>query len=70
MKYDREIFRLSDGGTIALDWHIDESGGKPSVIDDELSVNMVSRRPILCLVSGLCGGNDNLYVYSMVKAAT
>jgi len=42
MKYDREILRLSDGGTIALDWHIDESGGKPSVIDNDSTLGMLS----------------------------
>lgn len=29
IKYEREIFQLSDGGTIALDWVIDHEGGKP-----------------------------------------
>lgn len=29
IKYEREIFKLSDGGTIALDWVIDHEGGKP-----------------------------------------
>ncbi len=67
MKYDREIFRLSDGGTIALDWHIDDLGGKPFPIEHD---SLASARPILCLISGLSGGNDNLYVYSMIKAAT
>ena len=70
MKYDRELFKLSDGGTIALDWHIDESGGIPFAIGEEDSYHMPSKRPILCLISGLSGGNDNLYVYSMVKQAT
>lgn len=29
IKYEREIFKLSDGGTIALDWMIDHEGGFP-----------------------------------------
>lgn len=29
LKYEREIFKLSDGGTIALDWVIDHEGGFP-----------------------------------------
>jgi predicted alpha/beta-fold hydrolase len=70
MKYDRELFKLSDGGTIALDWHIDESDGIPSAIGEEDFYHLPSKRPILCLISGLSGGNDNLYVYSMVKEAT
>ena len=60
IKYEREIFVLSDGGTIALDWTVDHEGGLPT---------KGSSRPILCLVSGLSGGNDNLYLYSMMKAA-
>jgi hypothetical protein len=28
-KYEREIFTLSDGGTIALDWQLDYEGGLP-----------------------------------------
>ena len=58
LKYDRELFKLSDGGTIALDWRSDEHKLKRDT------------RPILCLVSGLSGGNDNLYLYSTIKAAT
>jgi predicted alpha/beta-fold hydrolase len=67
MKYDRELFRLSDGGTIALDWHIDEAGGRPQPIGEEYGLSIKSTKPILCMISGLSGGNDNLYVYSMVK---
>ncbi len=58
MKYDRELFKLSDGGTIALDWIRDDQNFKRD------------RRPILCLISGLSGGNDNLYLFSTIKAAT
>lgn len=64
LKYEREMFKLSDGGTIALDWHIDnETGaGKP--------IMGGRKQPILALVSGLSGGNDNLYLYSMIRAAS
>lgn len=61
IKYEREIFTLSDGGTIALDWVIDHEGGKPKNL---------SSRPIVCLMSGLSGGNNNLYLYSFMKEAT
>ena len=57
-KIDRELFKLSDGGTIALDWISDHEGGFPL---------KGSKRPILCCISGLSGGNDNYYTYSMVK---
>ena len=51
---------MSDGGTIALDWVIDHEGELP---------RKNSSRPILCCFSGLSGGNDNLYLYSMIKEA-
>lgn len=51
---------MSDGGTIALDWVIDQEGGIPQ---------KGLKRPILCLFSGLAGGNDNLYILSMIKEA-
>ena len=61
VKYEREMFCLSDGGTIALDWVIDHEGGAP---------RKNSHRPILCCFSGLSGGNKNVYLYSMIKSAT
>ncbi len=61
IKYHREILTLSDGGTIALDWVLDHEGDLP---------RKHSSRPILCCFSGLSGGNDNLYLYSMIKEAT
>lgn len=61
IKYEREIFKLSDGGTIALDWVVDHEGGFPK---------KCSSRPILCCIAGLSGGNDNMYLYSMMKRAT
>ena len=60
MKFEREMFQLSDGGTIALDWVVDHEGGLP---------RKHSQRPVLCCISGLSGGNDNLYLASIVKAA-
>ena len=61
MPFEREVLALSDGGTIALDWFIDHEGGFPL---------KSSARPVLCCISGLSGGNDNFYLYSMIKAAT
>ncbi len=29
IKYEREMFTLSDGGTIGIDWVIDHEGGLP-----------------------------------------
>jgi len=61
IKYERELFRLSDGGTIALDWVIDHEGGAPT---------KNSQRPILCCFPGLCGDSKHIYLYSMIKSAT
>ncbi|CDW77448.1 embryogenesis-associated protein emb8-like [Stylonychia lemnae] len=60
VKYERELFTLSDGGTIALDWIVDHEGGLPK---------KHSQRPVICMMSGLSGGNDNLYLISLVKEA-
>ena len=50
VKYEREMFNFTDGGVIALDWYYDKDGGKP----------LTNRpKPILALVGGLCGGNNN-----------
>jgi len=29
VKYERELFKLPDGGTIGIDWAIDHEGGLP-----------------------------------------
>ena len=54
------MFVLSDGGTIAYDWVIDNEGGPP---------RKNSNWPILCCFPGLSGENDTIYLYSMIKAA-
>ena len=61
LKYHRELLILSDKGTIALDWVIDHEGELP---------RKHSCRPILCCFSGLSGGNDSLYLYSIIKEAS
>ena len=55
-KYERELIKLSDGGTIGLDW----DGGFP----DKRDKNM---KPILCLFNGIAGHNQNLNVSCMVE---
>ena len=60
IRYEREFFNLSDGGTIAIDWAMDSEGGIPK---DNF------KRPILCCFAGIGGGNDNMYLYSMIKEA-
>jgi predicted alpha/beta-fold hydrolase len=66
LKYDRELFKLSDGGIIAIDWHIDEQGGIPNTNGR----GGRNSSPILVCFSGLSGGNDNLYLYSIIRSAT
>ena len=61
LKFEREVFTLSDNGTIALDWALDCEGGFPV---------KNSKRPILCCISGLSGGNDSMYLASMIRAAS
>lgn len=61
-KFDRELIKCSDGGTIGIDWTIDENGeGRPT--ND-------STKPILLLMPGLSGGNMNLYTTSLTKTAS
>ncbi len=44
IKYDRELFTLKDGGTLAIDWY----DGIPTLGDED-------QRPILVCISGLGG---------------
>ena len=44
IKYDRELFTLKDGGTLAIDWY----DGSPTPGDED-------QRPILVCISGLGG---------------
>ncbi|KAJ4833078.1 hypothetical protein Tsubulata_001053 [Turnera subulata] len=55
--YRREIFRASDGGTIALDWlmHSDVKGGVSSVNDAE-------KTPITVVVPGLTSDSASAYI--------
>jgi predicted alpha/beta-fold hydrolase len=63
-KPEKEIFELSDGGQIALEWftYSDKSSTSPSSKDS-------SKNPILLLIPGLVGDSSVLYVVSTVKAA-
>jgi predicted alpha/beta-fold hydrolase len=71
IQYERELFKLSDGGTIALDWYKDEVGWGSKINNHEGGIPKENdKRPILACVAGLSGGNDNGYLYSMIKKAT
>ena len=58
-KWDREIFKLEDGGTIGIDWH----QGIPTEAD-------AKEKPFLILMPGLGGGTQNLYCIHLMKEAT
>lgn len=57
---EREVFTFSDGGQVALDWVLNERGGKPSEHGQE---------PVLLILSGLAGGKENLYNIDVIEKA-
>jgi predicted alpha/beta-fold hydrolase len=61
-QYKREFLKLSDGGQIALDWVQPREPSKASRIDDD-------ETPILAVVPGLTGHNDDLYMVSTSLAS-
>ena len=54
--FQRELFKLKDGGTISIDWV------------DELP-NERSMRPIMAIVPGLTSDNDEVYVTNLLLKA-
>ena len=52
ISFERELFSLKDGGTIALDW-VDEF---PST----------SSKPILAVVPGLSSNNNEVYIINLL----
>lgn len=66
-EFEREIFTLSDGGILALDWYFCESE-KHNLKKKDLTRD-VSNRPLLVVVPGVTGDNTKLYMITMVKAA-
>lgn len=63
--YDREMLKLSDNGQIALDWVVPRNPLKASRNNEDSK----SDRPILAVVPGLTGHNDDLYIVSTCLAA-
>lgn len=63
--YVREEFTLKDGGLMALDWTVDSHGSALP----ELDSNQRSKQPIMIIVPGLSGKNDNLYCISVINKA-
>ena len=56
IKYDREIFTLEDGGTLALEWF----DGVPDANDGD-------QRPILVCIAGLGSNTQATYVKRMIN---
>lgn len=56
--YTRELFRLSDGGTIALDW--------VQCVDGEL-VRHTPNAPVVIIQHGLCGDSNVEYVIHLAE---
>jgi len=57
-KFKRETFLLSDGGTMGIDWNID------------LPFSDKENKPILLLLPGMSGANSELYLTTMMNAAS
>jgi len=57
--YQRELFSLSDGGTVALDWAFPPSDGAETTTDS----------PILVLLHGITGGSSESYITSLGSEA-
>jgi predicted alpha/beta-fold hydrolase len=64
-KYIREEFKLQDGGLAALDWSVDRDGTALPITGPDGKLT----KPILILLPGLSGGNDNLYTVSVMRRA-
>lgn len=62
IRFDRELVTLKDGGTVCIDWLINEdgSGGRPTSGDS---------RPILLHYSGMNGTSKDLNTYCIVRVA-
>lgn len=65
-KYDREVIKAEDGGTLGVDWAYckDTRVGRPSVSDGQKK-----SKPILLLAPGMGGGSYNLYTLCLMWIA-
>jgi predicted alpha/beta-fold hydrolase len=57
--YKRELYTMSDGGTVALDWVVDAPNGSISHSNND--------RPIILLLHGLLGDSQSEYIYFFAK---
>jgi len=58
VKYERELLRMEDGGTVAVDW-----------LDGDVVQALPAEAPMLVLLPGLTGGSHDSYVAHMALAA-
>ena len=57
-KFERELIKLKDGGTIGLDWDGELPDAKAGIT-----------QPVLIMCPGLGGGNQNLYCLALMWKA-
>lgn len=60
-KIDREIFELSDGGNLALDWILCQE-----TTNNQKTVNS-SNKPLLAVIPGVTGDASKLYMISIIQ---
>ena len=59
VNYERELVRLDDGGTIALDWSM----------HNEAATKQASKKLVVLVLPGLCGSSKENYITHMVEEA-
>lgn len=57
--YKRELYQMRDGGTIALDWVVDQPNGNINHSNND--------RPIVLLLHGILGDSQSEYIYFFAK---
>ncbi|PVZ97281.1 hypothetical protein BB558_001162 [Smittium angustum] len=58
VKYDRELFKTQDGGTVSIDWA------------PPLSEVPIDNRPVVFILHGLSGGSHEYYVRAVTRMLT
>lgn len=65
-KYDRELIKAEDGGTLGVDWAYDKDGkGRPSLNGNGQN----KTKPILLMAPGMSGCRDRLYTLCLMWLA-
>ena len=61
-KTEREIFDLSDGGQIALDWFVHKETKTKTENEEKV-------KPLLAIIPGVTGDSSKMYMISIAKAS-